>query len=68
MVEGVVKWFSEDKGYGFIEDENQQDFFVHITNIKTDKTLSEGDEVIFDVEKTDRGLAAVNVERNRYNE
>ena len=60
MVNGTVKWFSDKKGYGFIEEENGEDIFVHYSSIIGDgfKTLSEGDRVIFDVEKTSRGPAA----------
>ena len=66
MAKGVVKWFSDKKGFGFIEqEEGQGDIFVHFSAIKAEgfKTLAEGDRVAFDVEKTDRGPAAANVER-----
>jgi CspA family cold shock protein len=63
MAEGTVKWFSEKKGYGFIEQENGQDLFVHYSSIDMSgfKTLSEGQKVRFDVEESDRGLVAKNV-------
>ena len=64
MANGVVKWFNDKKGFGFIEQEDGQgDIFVHFSAIKGEgfKTLSEGDRVTFDVEKTDRGPAATNV-------
>jgi cold shock protein len=64
MANGVVKWFSDKKGFGFIEQEQGQgDIFVHFSAIKAEgfKTLSEGDRVTFDVEQTDRGPAAANV-------
>jgi CspA family cold shock protein len=64
MANGVVKWFSDKKGFGFIEqEEDQGDIFVHFSSIQAEgfKTLSEGDRVTFDVEKTDRGPAAANV-------
>lgn len=65
MVNGTVKWFSDKKGYGFIEQENGEDIFVHYSSIMGEgfKTLSEGDRVIFDVEKTSRGPAASNVQK-----
>ncbi|HUV59045.1 MAG TPA: cold-shock protein [Desulfatiglandales bacterium] len=65
MAEGTVKWFSEKKGYGFIEQEDGQDLFVHYSSIDTSgfKTLSEGQRVRFDVEESDRGLVAKNVTR-----
>jgi len=60
-----VKWFNEKKGYGFIQQENGQDLFVHYSSIKMDgfKTLTEGDAVVFEVEETDRGYQAKNVSR-----
>jgi CspA family cold shock protein len=66
MANGVVKWFSDKKGFGFIEQEGDQgDIFVHFSSIKAEgfKTLAEGDRVTFDVEQTDRGPAAANVMR-----
>lgn len=63
MAEGIVKWFSDDKGYGFIEQENGQDLFIHHTSIDMDgfRTLAQGDRVAFDAEITDRGPVARNV-------
>jgi CspA family cold shock protein len=60
---GIVKWFNEKKGFGFIQQEDGQDLFVHYSSINMDgfKTLVEGEEVIFDVEETDRGFQAKNV-------
>ncbi|RTZ90133.1 MAG: cold-shock protein [Deltaproteobacteria bacterium] len=65
MATGKVKWFSEKKGYGFIEQENGQDLFVHFSSINMPgfKTLSEGEEVTFDIEESDRGPVAKNVQR-----
>ena len=65
MVEGTVKWFSEKKGYGFIEQEEGGDVFVHYSSIDIPgfKTLSEGERVSFDVEKRDRGPVAINVKK-----
>jgi CspA family cold shock protein len=63
---GVVKWFNESKGYGFIAPEDgSKDVFVHHTAIlgKGFKTLHEGDKVIFNVIEDKRGLKAVDVER-----
>ena len=61
--EGVVKWFSDRKGFGFIEREDGEDLFVHHTGINMPgfKTLSEGDRVSFEVEESDRGPKAKNV-------
>lgn len=66
MPTGIVKWFSNKKGYGFIEksaEEGGGDIFVHHSAINMDgyRTLSEGDRVSFDVEDGKQGLAAKNV-------
>ena len=63
MANGTVKWFNDHKGYGFIEQEDGSDVFVHHSGINAAgfKSLSEGDQVTFDVEQGKKGLAAVNV-------
>ncbi len=63
MGEGVVKWFSERKGFGFIEQKDGQDLFVHHSaiNMSGFKTLNEGDKVSFEIEESDRGPKAKNV-------
>ncbi len=63
MAKGTVKWFSDEKGYGFIEQEDGKDIFVHFSSITMPgfKTLAEGDLVNFDIEESDRGLVAKNV-------
>jgi len=65
MANGVVKWFSDKRGYGFIEKEDGGDIFVHYSAITMSgfKTLSEGDLVTFDVEEDERGPSAKNVNK-----
>jgi CspA family cold shock protein len=63
--EGKVKWFNEKKGFGFIEQDNGPDLFVHHTAITGEgfKTLSEGQKVRFEVEETSKGPNAKNVQK-----
>jgi CspA family cold shock protein len=63
MAEGTVKWFSERKGYGFIEKDDGGDIFVHHSAIQVEgfKTLQEGQRVSFEVEEGRKGPAAANV-------
>ena len=65
MANGIVKWFNDKKGFGFIEKEEGGDIFVHFSSITMDgyTTLAEGDRVVFDIEETDRGPAASNVRK-----
>lgn len=60
---GTVKWFNNQKGYGFINDENGKDIFVHFSGLNMEgfKTLEEGAEVEFDVTEGKKGPQAVNV-------
>ena len=63
MAKGNVKWFNEQKGFGFISRNDGNDVFVHFSAIKRDgfKSLNEGDEVEFEVSQGPKGLQATNV-------
>ena len=65
-MQGKVKWFNAEKGFGFIESEEGGDVFVHFSAIQGDgfKTLDEGEDVTFDVVEGNRGPQAENVVRN----
>ncbi len=65
MKNGIVKWFNAEKGYGFIQQEEGDDVFVHYSAIQDEgfKTLEEGQEVSFEIVEGDRGPQAENVEK-----
>jgi len=66
MTSGTVKWFNDSKGFGFIEQEDGPDVFVHHSAINASgfKTLKEGETVTFDIEQGQKGPAAKNVTAN----
>jgi CspA family cold shock protein len=63
VAQGTVKWFSNEKGYGFIEREDGEDLFVHFSEIAMDgyKTLTQGQRVEFEISQSDKGLQASHV-------
>ena len=63
MINGTVKWFNDQKGFGFIEQEDGADVFVHHSAISATgfRSLNEGDRVSFDIEQGQKGPAAANV-------
>ena len=65
MENGTVKWFNESKGFGFIQRQTGEDVFVHYSGIAGTghKSLSEGDQVTFDVQQGPKGLQAINVSK-----
>jgi CspA family cold shock protein len=64
VAEGQVKWFNEKKGYGFIQQDDGKDLFVHFSAIQGDgfRTLKEGQRVTFEIEETSKGPKAKNVQ------
>ena len=65
LATGIVKWFSKNKGYGFIEGDQERDIFVHYSSIKGKgyRVLEEGDEIAFDLVESPKGPQAFNVKK-----
>ena len=64
QMNGTVKWFNEKKGFGFIKAEDDQDVFIHISQVPDGIMLREGNSVSFDTETTSKGLQAKNLTKN----
>jgi cold shock protein len=62
-MKGTVKFFSEEKEFGFIVGEDGKEYFVHKTGLDANVTINKDDSVIFDTEKGDKGMKAVNVKK-----
>jgi len=64
-MKGTVKWFNDSKGYGFIQQTEGEDVFVHFSAIEADgfRTLAEGENVEFEIRDSDKGQQAANVVR-----
>jgi CspA family cold shock protein len=64
MLKGTVKWFNDEKGFGFISAENGNDYFAHFSQIKKEgfKSLTEGEEVTFEITEGAKGPQASNIE------
>ncbi len=60
-MDGVVKWFSEEKGYGFITDKNNKDYYFHVSDVKGASLPENGQDVYFDSEMTQKGYRAKNI-------
>ncbi|MBT4805660.1 cold-shock protein [Candidatus Woesearchaeota archaeon] len=61
-MEGTVKWFNGQKGFGFVQGEDGKDYFVHFSAVPEDVRLNEGDKVTFDVVETEKGEQAQNIQ------
>jgi len=63
IMNGVVKWYNPRKGFGFIENEEGKDIFVHRTQVPQGIFLHEGDKVTFEIEESEKGPQAVNIKK-----
>ena len=62
-MKGKIKWYNSRKGYGFIEGEDKKDIFVHRDSIPDGTVLTEGDQVEYEIEDSDKGPKAINVKK-----
>ena len=66
-MKGTVKWFNDRKGFGFIEGEDKKDIFVHRNSLDEGVFITEGDQVEYEVETSDKGPNAINVKKLKNN-
>jgi CspA family cold shock protein len=62
-MKGTVKWFNDRKGFGFIEGKDEKDIFVHKNSLAEGTYISDGDQVEYEVESSDKGPHAINVKK-----
>lgn len=63
-MDGTIKWYNAQKGFGFIEVDGQKDVFIHSSQVPEGAYLNEGDKVTFDVEEGEKGPQAVNLKKS----
>jgi CspA family cold shock protein len=66
-MKGTVKWFNDRKGFGFIEGEDEKDIFVHRNSLDEGTNITEGDNVEYEIETSDKGPNAINVKKIKNN-
>jgi CspA family cold shock protein len=62
-MKGTIKWYNARKGYGFVRGEDEKEVFVHRSALPEGMTLNEGDQISYDVENSDKGLQAKNIQK-----
>lgn len=62
-MKGTVKWYNTRKGYGFVKGEDGKDVFIHNSNIPENTVIEEDDMIEYEIEKTDKGLQAIDIKK-----